>query len=227
VPNLKTPLHLDMLQKAKKRLSLFPRIKKAIKVLLGREDFYGLEWGDPENVEPLKYVKDHFLLPYINSDSTIIEIGPGGGRWTRYMLHAKQIFAIDFYQPVLDELAKNYNLPNINIIKNNGMDFPNIDNESIDLIFSFGTFVHLDTEIINEYLKNIKPLLKQNSNVIIQYSDKTKPIGYDRIVNSRNNRGFSDNEPEKMRKLILQHGYNIYEEDEKTMWHSSIIRFGL
>jgi len=227
MPDLNTQLHLDMLKKARKRLSLSSRIKYAVKIILGKEDMYGLEWGDPEKVDPLRYIKNHFLIPYINNNSTIIEIGPGGGRWTRYMLTAKQIFAVDFHQSVLDELKKNYDLPNIMFVKNNGTDFQNIKPRSVDLIFSFGTFVHLDIELIDEYLKNIKPLLKPSSNVIIQYSDKTKPLGYDRIVNSRKNRGFSDNEPKKMRKIVQDHGYKIYEEDLKTMWHSSIIRFGL
>ena len=227
MPDLKTPLHLDMLIRARKRLALKARIRKAIKILIGKEDFYGLEWGDPEKIDPLRYVKDHFLLPYLNSSTRIIEIGPGGGRWTRYMLKAKKIYAVDFYQPVLNELAKNYNSPNIQYIKNNGSDFPSIKNHSIDLIFSFGTFVHLDIDIIEEYLKNIKPLLKASSNVIIQYSDRTKPLGYKKIVNSRDNRGFADNDPERMRELIKNSGYKIYEEDTKTMWHSSIIRFGL
>ena len=114
-----------------------------------------------------------------------------------------------------------------NSLKNNGSDFPNIRENSIDFIFSFGTFVHLDFEIIEAYLDNIKPLLKVDANVIIQYSDKTKPLGYERIADSRENRGFSDNDPERMRELIKAHGYTIYEEDTKTMWHSSIIRFGL
>jgi len=227
MPDLDTPLHLDMLKHARKRLSLGTRIRKAVKVLIGKEDFYGLEWGDPENLDPLRYVKDHFLLPYVESSSRIIEIGPGGGRWTRYMLKAKKIYTVDFYQPVLNELAKNYNLPNIQFIKNNGSDFPSIKKHSIDLIFSFGTFVHFDIDIIEEYLKNIKPLLKASSNVIIQYSDRTKPLGYETIVNTGDNRGFSDNDPERMRELIKKSGYKIYEEDTKTMWHSSIIRFGL
>ena len=227
MPDLNTPLHLDMLKRARNRLTIYSRVKKAIKILLGKEDFYGLEWGDPETIDPLRYVKDHFLLPYVDSNTRIIEIGPGGGRWTRYMLKANKIFAVDFYQPILNELARNYNLPNIQFVKNNGSDFPNIRENSIDFIFSFGTFVHLDFEIIEAYLDNIKPLLKVDANVIIQYSDKTKPLGYERIADSRENRGFSDNDPERMRELIKAHGYTIYEEDTKTMWHSSIIRFGL
>ena len=85
---------------------------------------------------------------------------------------------------------------------------------------SLCAFVHLDIDIISRYLANIKPLLKRESNVIIHYSDKTKPLAI-------SNDGFSDNDPDRMRKLVLNHGYCILEEDVKTMWHSSKIRFGL
>lgn len=105
-------------------------------------------------------------------------------------------------------------------MKNNGDDFPGIPDGSVDFLFSFGVFVHLDVDIIDSYLRNIKPLLKRDSNVVIQYSDKTKPI-------AKNIKGFSENDPDKMRELVLTHGYEIKEEDTKTMWHSSIIRFCL
>ncbi len=105
-------------------------------------------------------------------------------------------------------------------LKNDGDNFPNVPNESVDFVFSFGTFVHLDIDIIDRYLQNIKPLLKPESNVVLQYSDKTKPL-------AKMNRGFSENDPDQMRNLVQSHGYYIYEEDIKTMWHSSLVRFGL
>jgi cyclopropane fatty-acyl-phospholipid synthase-like methyltransferase len=151
---------------------------------------------------------------------TLVEIGPGGGRWTRYMLGAKRIYAVDYHQELLDELKSNFNASNITSVKNNGDDFPDIPDGSIDFLFSFGAFVHLDVEIIDSYLRNIKRLLKPTSNVVIQYSDKTKPLG-------KRNDSFSENDPDKMRELIRPHGYSIYEEDIKTLWHSSIVRFGL
>jgi len=220
VPKLDTTLHLDMFRAGKRLRSLPSRIRKAFKVLRAQNDIYGLEWGDPETVEPLGYIRDHFLLPYISQNTTIVEIGPGGGRWTRYMLNAKQIYAVDYHQELLNELKSNIDATNIIYIKNNGDDFPNIPDESIDFLFSFGTFVHLDVDIIARYLQNMKRLLKHNSNVIIQYSDKTKPMGKNLV-------DFSENDPDKMRALVLSHGYSIFEEDVKTMWHSSIVRFGL
>ena len=205
-----------------KRLRSLPfRIRKAIKVLLAKNDVYGLEWGDPETVEPLGYVRDHFLMPYLSPNTTVVEIGPGGGRWTRYMLNTKHIYAVDYHQELLNELKSNLDATNITYVKNNGDDFPQINDESIDFLFSFGTFVHLEVEIIGRYLQNMKRLLKHDSNVVIQYADKTKPMA------KKLDGFFSENDPDKMRKLILSYGYSIFEEDVKTMWHSSIVRFGL
>ena len=196
-------------------------IKIFIKILLGEDDIYGMEWGNPDGSLCLRYVRDHFLVPYITQDSVIVEIGPGGGRWTRYMLAAKEIYAIDYYQEMLREFNKNFHgHKNVKCVKNNGDDFPGISPNSIDFVFSYGTFVHLDIDIIDRYLGNMKPLLKTKANVVIQYSDKTKPL-------ARMNEGFSDNDPDKMRSLILSHGYIVYEEDTKSISHSSIIRFGL
>jgi SAM-dependent methyltransferase len=190
------------------------------RILFSKKELYGLEWGDPDSIPPLTYVRDHFLLPFVSQSSTVMEIGPGGGRWSRYLLEAHRFYAVDCHQALLDELRSNFNRPNIGFVKNNGDDFPDVETGSVDFIFSFGTFVHLDLDVIGRYLQNMKSVLSSKANVVIQYSDKTKPLG-------RQNQGFSENDPEKMRALVLSKGYTIYEEDEKTLWHSSIIRFGL
>ena len=85
-------------------------------------------------------------------------------------------------------------------------------------MFSFGTFVHLDQDLIKEYLVNIRSIIKPGANVVIHYSDKGKAM-------ARSNEGFSDNDPETMRRLVTESGYRIVEEDVTTMWHSALIRF--
>ena len=82
-------------------------------------------------------------------------------------------------------------------------------------MFSFGCFVHLDTGLIEEYLRSLKSIVKPASNVVIQYSDKSK-------VMAQFNHSFSDNTPQ--RQMVLLAGFR-FEEDLTTMWHSSIIRF--
>jgi cyclopropane fatty-acyl-phospholipid synthase-like methyltransferase len=105
-------------------------------------------------------------------------------------------------------------------IKNNGTDFPGIKEKSVDYLFSFGAFVHLDIPIIQAYLANMKQILKPGANVVIQYSDKTKIL-------AQLNDGFSDNTPAKMRKMVSDAGYTICEEDLTSTCDSSVIRFTL
>jgi cyclopropane fatty-acyl-phospholipid synthase-like methyltransferase len=168
----------------------------------------------------LVYVREHFLLPYIDPSKTVLEIGPGGGRWTRYMLRAGTLYAVDYHQELLDELHRNVRGVNLHPILNNGDDFPGIPDASVDFGFSFGTFVHLDVDIIERYLANLRRVLAPDATVVIQYSDKTKPL-------ARENASFSENDPETMRALVVAAGYRIEEEDTGSLWHSAIVRFRL
>ncbi|BAP55940.1 type 11 methyltransferase [Thioploca ingrica] len=222
MPGLNSTLHLDMLKRSRWKRRLLPRLLLAIKrELSAGEGIYGLEWGDPEVLEPLKFIRDRYVIPYVNAKHYAVEIGVGGGRWTRYMLGFNKLYAVDYHQELLDELKKNFNKPNMEFIKNNGTDFPKIQDCSIDYLFSFGTFVHLDTPLIKAYLNNMKRILKSGANVVIHYSDKTKIMAQTGYLKD----GFSQNTPDKMRQMVLDADYKILEEDLTTMWHSSIIRF--
>lgn len=220
MPDLDTKIHLQMLQRYKGKLHRVRRVLRAIKREVTAPDIYGLEWGEPEVFEPLVFVRDRYIVPYVKPDQTALEIGPGGGRWTRYLLNFKQLYAVDYHEELLTQLKKVFDRPNIAFVKNDGTDFPGIPEQSIDYLFSFGVFVHLDLALIEAYLANMKPLLKPTANVVIQYSDMTKIMG-------QINTGFSKNTPEIMRKMVLDAGYTILEEDLTTLWHSSIIRFTL
>lgn len=209
MPKLDSPMHLNMLRRERPRFSLFRR-----------RPIYGLQWGDPDEAPNLAEVRRRFVDPYISAETTALEIGPGGGRWTRYMLKAKRLYAVDYHQKLLDELRKTYDRPNMVFIKNNGTDFPGVPDASIDFLFAFGVFVHLDIEIIGQYLGNMRRTLKPDAVAVIQYSDKNKP-------EAQANKGFSENRPELMVPLVKSKGYRILEEDRDLMSHSSIVRFSI
>jgi cyclopropane fatty-acyl-phospholipid synthase-like methyltransferase len=133
-------------------------------------------------------------------------------------LASPNIYGLQWGAELLAELKRNFREPRMEFIKNNGTDFPGIAERSIDYLFSFGVFVHLDAAIIETYLANMKKILKPGANAVIQYSDKNK-------IMAQLNESFSENTPEKMRTMVLSAGYTIREEDLTTMWHSSVIRF--
>lgn len=203
MPDLDTKLHLAMLEDFKKS---------------NVGGVYGQSWGDPEQVEPLRYILSQYVMPFVDRDKVVLEIGPGGGRWTKYLLNCRHLYAVDYHDELLDELRKNYNYPHMAFIKNNGTDFPGIEANSIDYLFSFGTFVHLELHLIQSYLKNIRSIIKPKSPVVIQYGDKTKEMGM-------RNQTFPNNTPEIMRKMVTDSGYKIIREDLTTLWHSSVIQF--
>lgn len=206
MPTLDDPIHLDMLRNSR-RAGLPKRL-----------GLYGLEWGDPNDKPHLRFVRDRFIAPYVDLDQTALEIGAGGGRWTRYLLSFRRVYVVDKHPELLDELARNFRLPHLLPIANNGTDFPDIPDRSVDFVFSFGVFVHLDAPIIEAYLASLGRVVTPAANIVIQYSDKTKEA-------ARRNKGFAENTPDRMRQMVLTAGYTILEENLSVLPHSSIVRF--
>lgn len=132
----------------------------------------------------------------------------------------EKLYAVDAYGELLEELRRNYDQENMVFVHNNGADFPAIDDASIDFIFSFGVFVHLEQPVIRQYLENMKRIIKPTGVIVLQYSDKNKPL-------ARANAGFCENSPEVMQKISSECGYRIIAEDTHTLWHSAVIQLEL
>lgn len=206
MPDLKSRIHLEMLEQSHKH---------------GRTDekkIYGIEWGDPNEKWFLKLVRNQFIQPYVNLEHTALEIGPGGGRWTRYLLSFSRLFVLDKHQELLDELAKKFQNPHMVPVLGNGTDIPGIPDSSIDYVFSFGVFVHLDAWIIREYLDSLHRAVSDTANIVIQYSDKTKE-------EAAREPSFADNDPARMRSMIGKAGFTILEENVTSLPHSAVVRF--
>jgi SAM-dependent methyltransferase len=208
LPHAKTDKGLRMLKVADLE-KLYGRPRGAI---------YGMHWGDPEAVQPLAFVKKTYMMPYIRPESTGLEIGPGGGRWTQYLTKMKRLYVVDYHQVMLDEIKWLTGKPHITTVKNNGNDFPGVPDNAIDFLMSFDVFVHLDHDIIAAYLANMRRILKPDAVVLLHYSDKTK-------IMAQINEGFAEMVPERMREMVRSAGYEIFQEDTTTMWHSSIMLF--
>ena len=220
MPSLDTPIHINMWREYKRKNSLVRRLRGAARELIFGKKIYGLEWGDPELVEPLRFIRNRYVLPYVSAQDDAVEIGPGGGRWTRYLLGFRRLYVVDYHRELLGEVEKNFGRPNLKFIKNNGCDFPGVPDASIAFVFSFGCFVHFDRYLIQQYLASVARILMPGGNVVIHYSDKTK-------IMAQINPGFSDNTPAQMRDMIFAAGFRIVEEDLTTMWNGSIVRFTL
>ena len=218
MPELNTPLHVDMLKEYKQQNTFAHRVRRAVKEVVFPQKFYGLQWGDPELSGPQVFMRNKYVLPYVKPDHVALEIGPGGGRWTRYLLGFKKLYVVDHYPELLQELKKIFDKPNMTFIVNGGTDFPGVPDNSIDYLVSIACFVHLEAHLIDSYLKNMVRILKPGGNAFLTYSDKTK-------VGAQINHTFTDVTPEMMRNMITNAGFRIVEEDLTILWNSGVVRF--
>jgi SAM-dependent methyltransferase len=171
------------------------------------DELYGNEWGDPElrgwryalhrllhrgaSPGPLHKVVDRYIQPYLRPDATVVEIGCGGGRWTRYLVGARKLIAVDINAVFFEPLRTRYPEANLQFYQSSGFELHAIPSASVDYLFSFGTFVHLEPEGIAEYLGEVRRVLKPGAVAVIQYAAKEKPA-------ARHKRTFSAMTAERM-----------------------------
>ena len=92
MPDLDTQLHLEMLRSYKEENTFVRRVRRAVREVVSPTKVYGLQWGDPEISGPHVYMRNTYVLPYVKSTMSHWEIGPGGGRWTKYLLGFHKLY---------------------------------------------------------------------------------------------------------------------------------------
>ncbi len=104
---------------------------------------------------------------------TVLEIGPGFGRWTEYLLReCDDLFLVDLSESCIEACRDKFNnSKNINYFVNDGYSLDMIEDDSIDLAFSFDSLVHAERDVIEGYLEQISTKLKDNGVGVIHHSN--------------------------------------------------------
>jgi SAM-dependent methyltransferase len=194
--------------------------------------YYGEQWGDPaasplrrwlgvltgkSRFRKLPVVVRDYLAPYVGPDRVCLEIGPGGGRWTQFLLGARELILVELNPEFFEYLRGRFPeaLPRMRFYPTSGYELAGIGDGSVDFAFSFGTFVHLEPEGIDAYLAELRRVLRPGGVAVIQYADKTKPRG-------RENADFSDMTPARMEALAAARSLRLRAHDTTLLLHSSI-----
>jgi ubiquinone/menaquinone biosynthesis C-methylase UbiE len=103
------------------------------------------------------------LRKNIPTGGTILEIGPGAGRWTEVLVEmADHLVAVDISDRCI-ELCKQkfHDCANAEFHVNDGCQLSFIAPSSIDSIWSFDVFVHINPEDVAHYIKEFARILKR------------------------------------------------------------------
>ena len=204
-----------------------------------KEGHYGDHWGDPslsgvryllhrlrpgsQSIGDLSKVVKNHLQPYVKPDSVVLEIGAGGGRWTQYLIGAREVVVAELNPQFFRYLRKRFKKDKrkLRFYETSGYELNGIDSGSIDFVFSFGTFVHIDPEGIDAYLAEIHRVLKPGGNATLQYADRMKPY----FENRDNWDGFSDMNGPKMEAMLAARGFTVVQHDQSLLKHSNVVVF--
>jgi SAM-dependent methyltransferase len=173
----------------------------------------GQEWS--ANTEWHGSLLTHVLEPNIPVGSRVLEIGCGAGRWTDYLVRrAKHVIAVDLTAECIRICKERFsNCDNISYLVNDGQDLSFIPHGSIDRIWSFDVFVHIQSTDVEKYVRQFADILTDGGRGIVHHS----------ATGVKKNGWRSDMTAERMIEMSDRHGLAIVKQFDS--WDNE--RFGV
>jgi ubiquinone/menaquinone biosynthesis C-methylase UbiE len=129
----------------------------------------GEEWTlSPEWKESLIR---NVLHRYIHPGGHILEIGPGAGRWTSVLLEMADTFtAVDVSESCVQVCRQKFaGRPGARFLVGNGNDLPGVADASVDFLWSFDAFVHINTTETARYVQEFRRVMRPGSVGVVHH----------------------------------------------------------
>lgn len=112
------------------------------------------------------------LSPFLPTES-VLEIAPGFGRWTEFLLPlCNSYVGVDLSPRCIDACGERFrDYSKARFFTNNGMSLDSVPDASISLVFSFDALVHVEMTEISGYLKEMARVLSPNGVAVIHHSN--------------------------------------------------------
>jgi SAM-dependent methyltransferase len=116
------------------------------------------------------------ILPRIHPmipAGTILEIGPGYGRWTQYLKDlCDRLVIVDLTEHCIAYCREHFSEDtNLDYHVNDGRSLSMIEASSIDVVFSFDSLVHAEADVIGNYLTQLATKLTPDGIGFIHHSN--------------------------------------------------------
>jgi SAM-dependent methyltransferase len=136
----------------------------------GAGDEWSLLWGGPD------YQWWGTLLPRLHEfvpTGTILEIAPGYGRWTRYLVRlCDRLIGVDLVPNCVEFCGKRFaGIPKASFHQNDGRSLEMVPDGQVDLAFSFDSLVHCERDVLEAYIGELARKLSPNGVAFIHHSN--------------------------------------------------------
>jgi ubiquinone/menaquinone biosynthesis C-methylase UbiE len=104
---------------------------------------------------------------------SILEIAPGYGRWTPYLLdHCERYAGVDLSAECVDACRRRFaEVDHAQFHVGDGRSLTSIDDASIEFAFSFDSLVHVEQDVIGAYLKELDRVLTADGVAFLHHSN--------------------------------------------------------
>ncbi len=113
-----------------------------------------------------------FIVSSLTPTSDVLEIAPGHGRWTEHLLAgAGSVEIVDINQDCLDVCRVRFDDdPRLRGHLTTGSSLEFIATRSIGFVWSFDSFVHMDSDVIKGYLNEFARVIRPGGRAIIHHA---------------------------------------------------------
>ena len=131
----------------------------------------GEEWNESEEWKDA--LIEDVMLPLVPPGGTVLEIGPGGGRWSVVLApRAERLIVVDVAQKPLELIAERLaGADNVECVLSDGASLPGVADGSVDAVWSFDVFVHIRPRDQAAYLAEVARVLRPGGIAAIHHAD--------------------------------------------------------
>lgn len=181
--------------------------------LWNKEDIWimdGHEWSESFGTTENLWNKHIFDKIKDFRGKKILEIAPGYGRITQFLsILAQELIVVDLNPLCIQKTKEKLGHHVLAYFVNDGKSIPKVRDNSQDLVFSFDSFVHFHKNVTNEYLKEIKRILKPGGTSFIHHSWLYGGEDY----STHNLGGRANMSPEVFKEMVESYDMEIISQD--------------
>jgi SAM-dependent methyltransferase len=147
-------------------------------------DGWSEDWGGP----PAQWWGTLYprLRPFLPA-AQLLEIAPGHGRWTQFLLQeCDDYVGIDLTPDCVEACKQRFKVsPKASFAVNDGRSLPSVADAWADLVVSFDSLVHADIDVLRDYAAELARVLSRDGVAVLHHSnagtvrkmlDRTEPL---------------------------------------------------